>query len=300
MATPILPLSRSTASSYPSAHPSFLPPDFQLVDGTGMIVFWIAFAIFLLSFLTFTVLAWRTPIHKRLLPLLTTLFTLLATITYYTLATGGGSFFRHPVHGPHPVPHPRPGHRIVIRQVFWARYLEALFAGPLILLDLAFLAGLPGANVVVLVVADLVCVGTGWMAVGAVAEKQRVGYLIFSALGYLTILYILLFPSRRAALARSSWVGKLFTSLAIYSLIVWLCYFIVAAVATCVTTLTVTGEVVAYAILDVLAKVVFGFWLLWGVAREPWCGVLVGGEWVEGVGYREEGGLRVGEEEQRG
>jgi hypothetical protein len=65
-------------------------------------------------------------------------------------------------------------------------------------------------------------------------------------------------------------------------------------------SLTVTGEVVANAILDLLAVVVFGFWLLWGVTREAGCEVLVGGEWVEGVGYREEGGLRVGEEEQRG
>ncbi|KAI9781621.1 MAG: hypothetical protein M1839_005838 [Geoglossum umbratile] len=295
MATPIYPPSPSTISPYQSARPSFLPPEFQVIDKTGKVVLWVAFTIFFLSFLIFTFLAWRAPIHKRLLPLITVIFTLLATITYYAFATGSGSSLRYPRPGRPDPPHP--GHRIIIRQVFWARYLEALFASPLILLDLAFLASLPGANVVALVVADLVCVGTGWLAIGAVSVKQRAGYSVFSALGYLTILYILVLPCRRAALARSAGVGKLFTSLAVYTLIVWLCYPIITAIAAHTTALTVTGEVVAYAILDLLAKVVFGFWLLWGVAKEPRCGVLVGGEWVEGVGYREEGGLRVGGEE---
>jgi bacteriorhodopsin len=114
---------------------------------------------------------------------------------------------------------------MIIGQVFWTHYLEVLFGSPLILLILAFLAGLPSANVVTLMVAELVCVGTGWLAVGAMSEKQRVGYLVFSVLGNLTILYILVFPCRRAALARSAGVGKLFTSLAVYTLIVRLCYF---------------------------------------------------------------------------
>ena len=57
--------------------------------------------------------------------------------------------------------------------------------------------------------------------------------------------------------------------------------------------ISVDGEIVAYAVLDLLAKPVFGFWLLYAHDKTADTKVELGGFWTQGL--NREGVLRLGE-----
>jgi bacteriorhodopsin len=67
------------------------------------------------------------------------------------MAAGGGSSY-HIVHISHKY------HKIVFRQIYWARYVDWAITTPLLLLDLTILAGLPGADILLAVFADVAMV----------------------------------------------------------------------------------------------------------------------------------------------
>lgn len=53
--------------------------------------------------------------------------------------------------------HSHKGHaaKVIIRQIYWARYVDWAITTPLVLLDLTLLAGLPGAEILLAVFADI-------------------------------------------------------------------------------------------------------------------------------------------------
>lgn len=58
----------------------------------------------------------------------------------------------------------------------------------------------------------------------------------------------------------------------------------------------VDSEIIAYAILDVLAKPVFGAWLLIAHRKIPETNVELGGYWANGL--TSEGAIRIGEDDE--
>jgi len=58
---------------------------------------------------------------------------------------------------------------------------------------------------------------------------------------------------------------------------------------------SVDGEIIAYAVLDILAKPVFGTWLLISHARIPETNIDLGGFWSYGLGG--EGSVRLGDDD---
>lgn len=60
--------------------------------------------------------------------------------------------------------------------------------------------------------------------------------------------------------------------------------------------LSVDGEIIAYAVLDVLAKPIFGAWLLITQSRIPETCIDLGGFWTHGLSS--EGRIRVGEDDE--
>lgn len=60
--------------------------------------------------------------------------------------------------------------------------------------------------------------------------------------------------------------------------------------------LTRFKEIIAYAILDVLAKPIFGAWLLYTHATMPETNIEVGGFWTHGL--TSEGAIRVGDDDE--
>jgi len=243
--------------------PTVLPDNniYEKVGEVGSKTLWVVFVLMFLSTLAFSYLTWRTPVQKRLFHIITTFITAFATLSYFAMATGSGNSFSHTIvkethkHVPDTIEH-------VFRQVFWARYVDWSLTTPLLLLDLAFLAGLNGANILVTIVADLIMVLTGLFAAYGTGEGQKWGWYAMGCAAYLVIVYQLVVPGRRAVMAKDSATAKLFGSIAGFTLILWTLYPVVWGISDGARKWSVDTEIIAYAVLDVLAKPVFGFWLL--------------------------------------
>ena len=104
--------------------------------------------------------------QKRLFHILTTLITTFAAISYFAMASGDGNTFTYVGTS---------GHYDYYRQLFYARYIDWSLTTPLLLLDLAFLAGMNGANIFVTVVADLIMILTGLFAAFGETNGQKWG-----------------------------------------------------------------------------------------------------------------------------
>lgn len=284
-----------TSSSSPSVSPIPTiiptPPHFEKVGEAGTKTLWVVFAIMLLSSLAFTALAWRVPVQKRLFHVITTFITTFAAISYFAMATGDGNSFAHIIvkethnHVPDTVEH-------VFRQVFWARYIDWSLTTPLLLLDLAFLAGMDGASILVAIVADVIMVLLGLFAAFGKNDGQKWGYYAIACVAYLVIVYQLVISGRRAALTKNNATAKLFASIGGFTLILWTLYPIVWGIGDGARKWSVDSEIIAYAVLDVLAKPVFGFWLLLAHTRSA---EAVEGFWSHGL--NREGALRVGDDD---
>ena len=60
--------------------------------------------------------------------------------------------------------------------------------------------------------------------------------------------------------------------------------------------MNVDEEIISYAVLDILAKPIFGAWLLFTHASMPETNVDIGGFWSHGLGS--EGQIRVGDDDE--
>lgn len=222
-----------------------------------------------------------------------TFITAFATISYFGMATGGGATFvnllaskchKHD-----------PSHRLdIFRQVFWARYVDWSLTTPLLLLNLAFLAGLNGAEIIVAVVADVVMVLTGLLTALGETRVQRWGFYIFSWIAYLVVVYQLVVRGRRNATNRGAGTARLFSSIGGFILILWTVYPIIWALGVGKFKLSVDSEIISYAVLDVFAKPVFGLWLLATHARR-FTAPTNEGFWSHGL--NNEGTLRLDNDE---
>jgi bacteriorhodopsin len=113
----------------------------------------------------------------------------------------------------------------VYRTVYWARYVDWSVTTPLLLLDLCLLAGLNGASILVAVGADLIMILCGlFAALESHNEGKKWGYYTWACIAYLVIVYQLVLNGRGAAIAKSSKVGRFFTAIAGYTLIIWTLY----------------------------------------------------------------------------
>jgi len=282
------------AAASVSPIPTVIPGDstsYESVGDTGAKTLWVVFTIMLLSSVAFTGLAWNVPVSKRLFHILTTFITVFAAISYFAMATGDGNGYTHIIvkevhkHTPDTVEH-------VYRQIFWARYIDWSVTTPLLLLDLGFLAGMNGADLLIAIVADVIMVLTGLFAAFGSTEGQKWGWYAISCFAYLVILWQLVVSGRRAVLGKDNSTGKLFASIGGFTLILWTLYPVVWAIGEGTRKWSVDSEIVAYAILDVLAKPIFGFWLLVAHGRHA---APIDGFWSHGLGA--EGSLRVGEDD---
>lgn len=182
---------------------------------------------------------------------------------------------------------------VILRQVFWARYIDWTVTTPLLLLDLAFLAGMNGANILVAVVADVIMIITGLFAAFGKTSGEKWGWYAMGCVAYIVIIWQLAVPGRKAVQSKDAKTAKLFTAIAGYTLILWTLYPIVWGIGDGARKWSVDGEIIAYAVLDVLAKPVFGFWLL--SAHSGNAATAIDGFWSHGLSG--EGAIRIDEDE---
>jgi bacteriorhodopsin len=147
--------------------------------------------------------------------------------------------------------------------IYYARYADWLFTTPLLLLDLALLAKVDRVTTGTLIGVDALMIVTG--LIGALSQTMLARYTwwLFSTIAFIFVLYYLLTSLRSAAKQRSEEVQTTFTTLTVLVAVLWTAYPILWIVGTEGAGLIGLGlETLGFMVLDVTAKVGFGFILL--------------------------------------
>jgi len=286
-------LAKTSVAPIPTVVPDL--PEYQQVGDSGKRALWVVFVIMVISSAVFAGMSWRVVVSKRLYYVVTTLLTIFASLSYFAMATGHGVSYNH-VRVRHSHNHVPDTYHDVYRQVFWARYVEWSLTTPLILINLSLLAGLNGAHMLMAIIADVIMILTGlFAAFGSEGTPQKWGWYAIACISYLVVIWHLAINGRVQAKVKGSKVSQFYVAIAGYTLIVWTAYPIIWGIANGARKMSVDSEIIAYAILDILAKPVFGAWLLLTHAKMPEIGLDLGGFWSNGVSR--EGALRLGDDD---
>jgi len=298
MLRPITSTLLPTATSVPGPVPTVIPTptEYQTVGEAGRRTLWVTFALMVLSSGLFALLSWNVPTSKRLFHVITTLITIVASLSYFAMATGHATTYNCSTVWDHHKHVPDTSHQ-VCRQVFWGRYVDWALTTPLLLLDLCLLAGVDGAHTLMVVVADVIMVLSGLFAALGEEEKtaQKWGWYTIGCISYLFVIWHVALHGGRTVSAKGRGVSRLFTGLALFTLLLWTAYPIVWGIADGARKVSVDTEIMIYTVLDFLAKPVFGFWLLLSHRAMPETNIDLGGYWSHGLAT--EGRIRIGEED---
>lgn len=159
--------------------------------------------------------------QKRLFHILTAFITTFAALSYFAMAVSDGVSFNEIKiqKSSHPATY-----KTIKREVYWVRYVDWTLTTPLLLLDLAILAGLPGANVLVAIVADLIMIITGLFAAFTIETGPKWGWYAIACIAYLVVIYQLGFNGRHVVQGKDSKTATFFGSIAGFTLILWTVY----------------------------------------------------------------------------
>ena len=202
----------------------------------------------LVGAVSFAYLGTQAPQGTRHFYAITFVIALIAFISYFVMATGGGFT------------------QVGGRAFYYARYIDWLFTTPLLLIDLALLAlARPGRNlglIGTIVGLDIVMILTGLWG-GATAGNGRFVLWFISTAAMVALLYLVVTRLFAAANTQSPGVQQVFKTLAVLTVVLWSLYPVVWLLGTeGFAAVGLTFEVLLFLILDLLAKIGFGFLLL--------------------------------------
>lgn len=242
---------------------------YESIGPMGHAALWTNFAILLFAFTCFTVLSLRVPVQKRLYHIIFILLTSCSLLGYFAMASGDG--FVYIASGTKP---------IVYRQFLWARYAYWVFTTPLYLLNFAFMGGLSGVGIILILVADEYMILLGVMAAFSDNEAQKWTYFVLSYIAYVVVVYQLLIDGRRTVASKGEKTACLYTAITSCGLILWALYGVVWAFGTGARILSVDAEIVGYATLDFFAVTLLGLWFLLTHGRNA---ESIEGFWTKGL-----------------
>lgn len=156
-----------------------------------------------------------------------------------------------------------------MRPIYWARYTDWLFTTPLLLYDLALLAGADRNTIYSLVGLDALMIGTGALATlsagsGVLAAgTERLLWWGISTAFLLVLLYYLFSNLTDRASELSGDVQSTFSTLRNLILVLWLVYPVWWIVGTeGLDVIGIVPETAGFMVLDLTAKIGFGYILL--------------------------------------
>lgn len=203
-------------------------------------------------------LSFTKPKTHRLFHYISALLLLTATIAYYSMGSNIGQV-------PIGVEFVRGGklRSAGTREIFYVRYIDWFVTTPLLLLDLLLTAGLPWPTILITIMADEVMVVCG--LVGALTRTTyKWGYFAFACAAFLFVVYALLIDGRNHARALGGSVSRTYNICGVLTIFVWFLYPIAWGLAEGGNVIHPDSEAIFYGILDIIAKPVFTFILLWG------------------------------------
>lgn len=145
------------------------------------------------------------------------------------------------------------------QEIFLGRYIDWIVTTPLLLLDLGILAGARPKLIVGVMGADIFMIVTGMIATLENAPQNYIWYII-SCGAFLAILAGLFTEYAATARRRNGRINNLFQKLRNMLVVLWFLYPIVWILGPEGARVISTGvETGCYAILDLCAKVAYGF-----------------------------------------
>lgn len=143
--------------------------------------------------------------------------------------------------------------------LFWGRYVDWVITTPLLLMDLGVIAGARPKLIAGVMAADVFMIVTGAIATLEGSPTNYLWYVI-SCGAFLAILGALLTEFSVTARRRNGKINRLFQKLRNSLIVLWFGYPIVWILgAEGLRVLNVEAETACYAILDLCAKVGYGF-----------------------------------------
>lgn len=225
--------------------------------GSEQIWLWLGTAGMFLGMLYFIARGWGVKDERRQkFYIATILITAIAGVNYLLMALGFGLTLIDLPNDPE-------------APIYWARYTDWLFTTPLLLYDLALLAGADRNTIATLVSLDILMIGTGVFATlstgsGALsAGAERLIWWGVSTAFLLVLLYFLFSSLSGRVQDLPSDTQSTFTTLRNLVLVVWLVYPVWWLIGT--EGLGLVGifpETAGFMVIDLVAKVGFGFILL--------------------------------------
>jgi len=148
--------------------------------------------------------------------------------------------------------------------IYWARYADWVFTTPLLLFDLALLAGANRNTIATLIGLDVFMIVTGVIAAFESTAEYRILWWGISTGALLVLLYVLVGTLSEQAQQKSAEVSQLFGQLRNLIIVLWLLYPVVWILGTegTIGVLPLYWETAAFMVLDLAAKVGFGVVLL--------------------------------------
>ncbi|EAW10978.1 opsin family protein [Aspergillus clavatus NRRL 1] len=291
------PLPWPTTTSSVGPVPTVIPgnePIYQEIGVTGKRALWVVTVLMGVSSLVFYTLSARLPLPKRVFHTLVSIMTTISFITYLALATGSGMTWKHDsITRTHK--HVPDTTQDYFRQVMWLRYLNWFLTEPLGLINLSLLSGLPGAHLLVAIVADYIMLGSGLLGTFAGHTSRRWVWFTISALGYLTTVYHVGINGGKAANNKDAQTRRFFASLSGVTLLVKALYPIALAAGPLALKMNVNTETVIFAVFDIFTQGLLGYWLIIAHDSSPGITLYADGFWSGGIGN--EGAIRINEEE---
>lgn len=213
---------------------------FWLLLGTLSFIAATVFFVFLMS---------QAPQGSRHFFIITAVITGVAGFFYLTMSTGATSS------------------NIEGRIFYWGRYIDWVITTPLLLLDLALLALASWQRniqlIIGLIVLDVFMILTGLLAGSSTSEFARGFWFLVSTAAMIALLYLLYTQLFAASQNQPGSVQNLFRTLGLLTIVLWSLYPIVWLIGTeGFSVASSTVEVFLFLVLDILAKIVFGFLLL--------------------------------------
>lgn len=105
-------------------------------------------------------------------------------------------------------------HTDYTRQLLWLRYLNWALTTPLLFVNFALISGLPGANLLIAIVANLTMLATGLLGSFAGHGQERWAWLTLSCISYLVVVHHAGFHAHRAVNNKDAQTRKFFSAVA--------------------------------------------------------------------------------------